>query len=50
MLNEQTLIHFKERSVSTPKTKICQEIIWKIFRAGTGRIYGLYALAGLLLR
>jgi hypothetical protein len=25
MLNEQTLIHFKEQSVSTPKTKIRKE-------------------------
>jgi hypothetical protein len=36
MVNEPTLIHFKERSVSTPKTKICQEIIRKIFTREQG--------------
>jgi ABC-2 type transport system ATP-binding protein len=38
-------ILFKEQSVITPETRICQEKIRKIFRARGKHICGLYALA-----
>jgi ABC-2 type transport system ATP-binding protein len=40
---------FKEQSVSTPETRICQEKIRKIFRACGKHICGLYAPAGWLV-
>jgi malate dehydrogenase len=33
MVNEPTLIHFKERLISMPKTKICQEKFRKLFHS-----------------
>jgi len=51
MVNEPTLIPFKEQSVSTPNKFFAKNFFNKIRDGGgKGRICGLYALAGWLLR
>jgi hypothetical protein len=50
MVNEPTLIHFKEQFGCTPNKFFAKKFFNKIRDGGgKGRICGLYALAGLLI-